>query len=75
MGFDALVEAVVDGAQVEVVGFDDAEVAFDAQLRAGLSDADVARLSELLGQLATNAGSPASHAPPWAGLADGAPAD
>jgi len=29
VGFDAFVEAVVDGAQVEVVGFDDAEVAFD----------------------------------------------
>jgi MarR family transcriptional regulator for hemolysin len=51
-----------------------AAMAFDAQLRAGLADADVARLSELLGQLAANAGSPASHAPPWAGLADGAPA-
>ena len=49
-------------------------IAFDAQLRAGLSDTDVARLGELLGQLAANAGSPASHAPPWAGLADGAPA-
>jgi MarR family transcriptional regulator, transcriptional regulator for hemolysin len=51
-----------------------AAMAFDAQLRAGLSDTDVARLGELLGQLAANAGSPASHAPPWAGLADGAPA-
>jgi MarR family transcriptional regulator for hemolysin len=49
-------------------------IAFDAQLRAGLSDTDVAWLGELLGQLAANAGSPASHAPPWAGLADGAPA-
>ena len=53
----------------------DTAVAFDAQLRAGLSDSDVARLGELLGQLAANAGSPAGHAPPWAGLADGAPAD
>ena len=51
-----------------------AAMAFDAQLRAGLSDTDVARLGELLGQLAANAGSPASHAPPRAGLADGAPA-
>ena len=50
-------------------------VAFDTQLRSGLSDTDVARLGELLGQLATNAGSPVSQAPPWAGLADGAPAD
>ena len=29
MGADAVVEAVVDGAQVEVVGLDDPEVAFD----------------------------------------------
>ncbi|MGH3272310.1 MAG: MarR family winged helix-turn-helix transcriptional regulator [Trebonia sp.] len=49
-------------------------VAFDALLRAGLSGSDVARLGELLDQLAANAGSPASPAPPWAGLADGAPA-
>ena len=29
VGFDAVFESVVDGPQVEVVGFDDAEVAFD----------------------------------------------
>jgi MarR family transcriptional regulator for hemolysin len=52
-----------------------AAMAFDAQLRAGLSDTDVARLGELLGQLAANAGSPAGPAPPWAGLADDAAAD
>ena len=49
-------------------------MAFDAQLRAGLSDTDLARLGELLGQLAANVGSPAGDAPPWASLADGAPA-
>ena len=38
-------------------------IAFDAQLRSGLSDTDVARLGELLGQLAANAGSPASPRP------------
>ena len=50
-------------------------IAFDTQLRSGLSDTDVARLAELLGQLAANAGSPAGQAPPWAGLADASPAD
>ena len=50
-------------------------MAFDTQLRSGLSDTDVARLGELLSQLAANAGSPVGQAPPWAGLADGAPAD
>jgi hypothetical protein len=49
-------------------------MAFDTQLRSGLSDTDVARLGELLGQLAANAGSPASNAPPWAGLAARPPA-
>ena len=29
VGADALLETVVDGAQVQVVGFEDAEVAFD----------------------------------------------
>ena len=29
VGLDPVVEAVMDGAQVQVVGFDDAEVAFD----------------------------------------------
>jgi hypothetical protein len=29
VGADPVVEAVVDGPQVQVVGFDDAEVAFD----------------------------------------------
>src|SRR6516165_8275824 len=48
-------------------------MAFDAQLRAGLSDTDVARLGDLLGRLAANVGPPAGDAPPWAGLADGAP--
>ena len=32
VGFDAVVKAVVDGAQVQVVGLDDAEVTFDADL-------------------------------------------
>lgn len=49
-------------------------MAFDAQLRSGLSDTDVARLGELLAQLAANAGAPAEPAPPWAGLADRPPA-
>ena len=32
VGFDMVVKAVVDGAQVQVVGLDDAEVTFDADL-------------------------------------------
>jgi hypothetical protein len=46
-----------------------AALAFDAKLRAGLADADLATLSALLGQLADNVGAGAV-APPWTGLAD-----
>jgi MarR family transcriptional regulator, transcriptional regulator for hemolysin len=45
--------------------------AFDARLRAGLDDADLDRLGDLLGRLAANAGgADADGAPPWAGLAE-----
>ena len=45
-------------------------LAFDAQLRAGLTDADLDRLDTLLGQLTANAGGAEDGRPPWAGLAD-----
>jgi len=48
-----------------------AAVAFDARLRAGLSEPDLDRLGDLLGRLAANAGgADANDAPPWAGLAE-----
>jgi MarR family transcriptional regulator for hemolysin len=47
-----------------------AAVAFDARLRAGLADADLDHLSDLLGQLAANVGGTEDGAPPWAGLAE-----
>jgi len=47
----------------------DTAVAFDARLRAGLDEADLAQLAALLGQLAANAGA-GETAAPWAGLAD-----
>jgi MarR family transcriptional regulator for hemolysin len=50
----------------------DAATSFDAKLRAGLADADLATLSTLLGHLAANAGA-AEAAPPWAGLAEHRP--
>ena len=46
-----------------------AAIAFDTGLRAGLADADLDTLSGLLGQLAANAGGSQDGAPPWAGLA------
>ncbi len=47
-----------------------AALAFDRQLRRGITDADAASLSELLGRLAANAGVDES-ALPWAGFAEG----
>ena len=45
----------------------DTAIAFDAKLRAGLADADLATLSTLLGHLAANAGA-GEAAPPWGAL-------
>ena len=45
----------------------DTAIAFDAKLRAGLADADLATLSTLLGHLAANAGAgkPPRPGPAW----------
>lgn len=45
-------------------------LAFDAKLRAGLTDADLESLQGLLGQLTANAGGAEDGRPPWAGLAE-----
>jgi MarR family transcriptional regulator for hemolysin len=47
-----------------------AAVAFDARLRAGLSEPELDHLRDLLDRLAANAGGPEADAPPWAGLAE-----
>lgn len=46
-----------------------AAVAFDARLRDGLAESDLATLTALLARLAANAGAPADPAPPWTGPA------
>ena len=46
-----------------------AAIAFDARLRAGLDDADLATLAALLTRLSANVATPAGTAPPWTGLA------
>lgn len=63
------VVAMTEAGEAAFLRLRTAAMAFDAQLRSGLSEADVAQLGELLGQLAANVGSPASPGPPWAGLA------
>jgi MarR family transcriptional regulator, transcriptional regulator for hemolysin len=66
------VVALTDAGEAAFARLRDTAIAFDAKLRAGLADADLATLGTLLGQLAANAGA-AEAAPPWAGLADRRP--
>jgi MarR family transcriptional regulator, transcriptional regulator for hemolysin len=47
-----------------------AAVAFDAKLRAGLDDADLATLTTLLTHLSANVATPGETPPSWPGLAD-----
>src|SRR6202167_6239829 len=63
------VVALTEAGDVAFVRMRDTAMAFDAKLRAGLADADLATLSTLLGQLAANAGG-GEGASPFAGLAD-----
>jgi MarR family transcriptional regulator for hemolysin len=48
-----------------------AATAFDARLRTGLDEGDLAALNALLGRLSANVGAPLEGQPPWAGLSDG----
>jgi MarR family transcriptional regulator for hemolysin len=47
-----------------------AAIAFDARLRSGLSDGDLATLATLLTRLSANVADAGEGAPPWGGLAD-----
>jgi MarR family transcriptional regulator for hemolysin len=51
----------------------DAALAFDRQLRRGVSDEDAATLSEILGRLAANTGADGGGGMPWAGFAERTP--
>jgi MarR family transcriptional regulator for hemolysin len=66
------VVALTEAGEAAFTRLRDAATAFDATLRAGLADADLATLSTLLGHLAANAGA-GEAAPPWSGLADRRP--
>jgi MarR family transcriptional regulator, transcriptional regulator for hemolysin len=66
------VVALTDAGEAAFVRLREAAMAFDAKLRAGLDDADLATLSALLGQLAANVGAE-EETPPWAGAADRRP--
>lgn len=48
-----------------------AAMAFDARLRAGLADSDMATLATLLTRLSANVAAPVEDGPPWRGPAGG----
>jgi MarR family transcriptional regulator for hemolysin len=66
------VVALTEAGEAAFARLRDTAIAFDAKLRAGLADADLAALSTLLGHLAANVGA-GEAAAPWAGRADGHP--
>jgi MarR family transcriptional regulator, transcriptional regulator for hemolysin len=63
------VVTLTEAGEAAFVRLRDTAIAFDAKLRAGLADADLATLSTLLSHLAANVGA-AEAAPPWADLGD-----
>ena len=66
------VVALTEAGEAAFVRLRDTAITFDAKLRAGLTDADLATLSNLLGHLAANVGVREAAAP-WVGLADRRP--
>ena len=56
--------ALTEAGEAAFARLRDTAIAFDAKLRAGLADADLATLSTLLGHLAANAGA-GEGAPLW----------
>ena len=65
--------ALTDDGEQAFLRLRDAAIAFDGQLRRGISDADAAKLSEVLGRLAVNVGAGGDDRAPWAGFAEQAP--
>jgi MarR family transcriptional regulator for hemolysin len=66
------VVGLTEAGEAAFLRLQQAATAFDARLRAGLADADLDNLGDLLGKLAANVGAAgeAGGAPPWAGLAE-----
>jgi MarR family transcriptional regulator, transcriptional regulator for hemolysin len=61
---------LTDAGEAAFARLQRAALAFDAGLRAGLADADLDSLGDLLGRLAANVGGTEDGAMPWAGLAE-----
>jgi MarR family transcriptional regulator, transcriptional regulator for hemolysin len=60
---------LTEAGRVAFTRLQQAAVAFDGRLRAGLTEDELDQLGGLLGRLAANAGGGGDDAPPWAGLA------
>ena len=63
------VVALTEAGEVAFVRLRETAIAFDATLRTGLADDDLATLDTLLGRLSANVGAGPAAAP-WTGLAD-----
>src|ERR1700729_2114530 len=63
------VVTLTEAGEATFVRLRETAMAFDARLRAGLADADLATLDTLLGRLSANVGA-GQAAAPWTGLAD-----
>jgi MarR family transcriptional regulator, transcriptional regulator for hemolysin len=61
---------LTEAGEAAFVRLQQAAVAFDARLRAALSDAELDCLSDLLGRLSANVGGTHDGTLPWAGLAE-----
>jgi MarR family transcriptional regulator for hemolysin len=64
------VVSLTDDGEAAFLRLRAAAMTFDARLRAGLAEPEVATLAALLGRLAANAGTPAEYDPPWVGVAE-----
>jgi MarR family transcriptional regulator, transcriptional regulator for hemolysin len=64
------VVALTEDGEQAFLRLRDAAIAFDGKLRRGISDAEAATLSDVLGRLAANVGVGDDERPPWAGFAE-----
>jgi MarR family transcriptional regulator for hemolysin len=64
---------LTDAGETAFLRLREAAVAFDRRLRAGMTNADLAQLAELLDRLSTNVRAEDMEAPGWADLARRAP--
>jgi MarR family transcriptional regulator, transcriptional regulator for hemolysin len=64
------VVALTEDGEQAFLRLRDAAIAFDRQLRRGISDAEAATLSDVLGRLAANVDVGGDDRPPWAGFAE-----